>query len=386
LLKNVPDRLFFLNKGLQTMQFYNVAVDPQAPLTRVLGGLQDNGTIWTDGTGAPGVWRMLFPAGDGTSASGFHPTRSGVVFASFQSTRFFTNFRNGDLSFWVRTDDPITSAGERESITQSSGRQFITFDTVRPDTQFTGFQHIWRTLNNGGPQATLEQSCRSLGTGTGCGDWLPLGVPYPFAGGTTPSSPSRKPGDLTSDFYGSDRLDGLIVSAERTPADAGTLWAATNKGRLFISKNAEGPAAAVTFTRIDTPATPGRFVTRIFPDPFDSNLAYVSYSGFNALTPATPGHVFRVVFNPNTSTATFASMDFNLGDLPINSIALDHMRGDLYAATDFGPLVLRSGATQWEAAGVGFPQALMVDLEMIADRRLLVAATHGLGIYFLTLK
>jgi len=386
MLARVPTRIYFMNKGLQTMQFYNVALDPQAPLTRLMGGLQDNSTIWKDGASADGLWKTLFPFGDGTSASGFHPTRSNVLFASFQSNRFFTNFRNGDLSFWVRTDDPITRSNERESITQSTGRQFITFDVVRPDTQFTAFQHIWRTQNNGGPQTTLEASCRGLGEGTGCGDWVPLGVGYPFAAGSTPSSASRRPGDLTSDFYGNDRLDGLIVSAERSSADAGTLWAATNKGRIFVAKNAEGTAAAVTFARIDTPATPGRFITRIFPDRADPNVAFVSYSGFNALTPSAPGHVFRVVYNPVTERATFTSMDFDLGDLPINTIAFDHVRGDLYAATDFGPLVLPNGATKWEVAGVGFPQALMVDLEIVPERRLLVAATHGLGIYYFTMR
>lgn len=388
MLARVPTRLYFLNKGLQTMQFYNVALDPLAPLTRLIGGLHDNSTIWTDGTTAPGVWKMLFPFGDGTSASGFHPTRQGIVFASVQSNRFFTNFRNGELAFWVRTDDPIRLAGERESITQSTGRQFITFDYVRSDTQFTGFQHIWRTQNNGGVPAALEANCRVSG-GTSspvCGDWVPLGVTYPFAAGSSPASASRKPGDLTSDFYGTDRLDGLIVAAERTRADANTLWAATNKGRLFISKNADGAAASVTFTRIDTAATPERFITRIFADPFDPNVAFVSYSGFNAITPSTPGHIFRVVFDPAAGRASYTSMDFDLGDLPINTIAFDQMRGDLYAATDFGPLLLRGGSTQWEVAGVGFPEALMVDLEIIPERRLLVAATHGLGIYYLTMR
>jgi hypothetical protein len=177
-----------------------------------------------------------------------------------------------------------------------------------------------------------------------------------------------------------------VVAVERTRADAGTLWAATNKGRLFVSRNADGASAAVTFTRIDTPATPGRFVTRIFADPFDPNVAFVSYSGFSALTPATPGHVFRVVFDQTTNSASFTSMDFDLGDLPINTMALDHIRGDLYAATDFGPLVLRAGATTWQVAGVGFPEALMVDLEIVPERRILVAATHGLGIFYLNLK
>jgi hypothetical protein len=159
---SVPTRLYFLNRGLQTLQFYNVSVDPRAPLQRLMGGLQDNGTIWIDGTGAPGVWKSVFPSGDGTAASGFHPARPGVLFASFQSDNFFVNFANGDLARWVRTGDPIRAAAERNTITASTGRQFIAFDEVNPDTQFTGFQHVWRTKNNGGSQAALELACRSL--------------------------------------------------------------------------------------------------------------------------------------------------------------------------------------------------------------------------------
>ena len=390
MLARVPTQLYFLNKGLQTMQFYNVSVDPQAPLRRLIGGLQDNGTIWLDGSTNDRVWKPFFPSGDGTSASGFHPTRAAVAFASVQSNRFFVNFRNGELAFWARMDDPITRAGERESITQSSGRQFLTFDVVRPDTQFTGFQHIWRTQNNGGAQAALEAGCRafvgSAAPSQNCGDWLPLGVAFPFQAGSNADSPSRRPGDLTSDFYGGDRTGGLIVAAERSPADASTLWAATNKGRLFISRNADAAAASVTFTRLDSSFTPERFVTRIVADRSDPNVAYISYSGFNALTPTTPGHLFRLVFNPDTGVASFTSMDFDLGDLPLNTIAVDHVRGDIYAATDFGPLVLRDGTGSWQVAGVGFPEALMVDLEILPEQRLLVAATHGLGIYYLRLQ
>jgi hypothetical protein len=389
-LSDVPNRLYFLNKGLQTLQFYNIAVDPRNPLGRMIGGLQDNGTIWLDGTASlgPRVWKSLFPAGDGTSASGFHPSRSEVLFASFQSNRFFTNFRNGDVARWVRTDGPIVASNERASITQSTGRQFLTFDLASPNTQFTGFQHIWRTRNNGGDQAVLEASCLffSGSAGVACGDWVPLGVMFPFATGTTPESASRKPGDLTSDFYGSDRTGGLIVLAERTPADAGTLWAATNMGRLFVSKNADAAGVDVTFARVDTPVMPQRFVTRIVADRVDPNVALISYSGFNTLTPSTPGHIFRAAFNPATRTASFTPIDADLADIPINTIAFDDARGDLYAATDFGPLVLPRGSTTWQIAGVGFPEALMVDLKFVPDRRLLIAATHGLGIFYMNLS
>jgi hypothetical protein len=388
MLSEVPRRIYFMNKGLQTLQFYNVAVDPRAPLTRLLGGLQDNNTIWTDGTGDTRVWKALFPFGDGTSASGFHPSRSEVLFASFQSNRYFTNFRNGQLTGWVRTDEPIVTSGERNTVTTSTGRQFISFDLVNPDTQFTAFQHVWRTQNNGGDQGFLEANCRfptgEVASAT-CGDWVPLGVAYPFLAGTTPDSPTRQPGDLTSAFYGSDRVGGLVVAAERTPADAGTLWAATNFGRLFISKNANAASASVDFVRIDAPSMPNRFVTRIVPDRANPNAALISYTGFNSITPSTPGHVFRAVYDPGTRLASFTLLDFDLGDIPINTIAFDDRRGDLYAATDFGPLILRQGTASWQLAGVGFPEALMVDLEMVADQRVLIAATHGLGIFYLRL-
>jgi hypothetical protein len=64
---------------------------------------------------------------------------------------------------------------------------------------------------------------------------------------------------------------------------------------------------------------------------------------------------------------------------------VDDAKGDIYAGTDFGPIVLRKGASTWELAGIGFPEALMVDLKFLPAQRLLVAATHGLGIFYLQL-
>ncbi|MEO6222654.1 MAG: exo-alpha-sialidase, partial [Vicinamibacterales bacterium] len=374
--------------GLQTMQFYNVSIDPRDPLKRLIGGLQDNGTIWQDGLAESRVWRPFFAAGDGTSASGFHPTRAEVGFASFQSNSYFVNFRNGDQARWNRIGDPITAAGERATITASTGRQFMTFDRVNPDTQFTAFQHVWRTQNNGGDQTFLEANCRTSGSVAGavCGDWRPLGVAYPFTAGSSPDAASRQPGDLTSSFYGNDRAGGLIVAAERSASDAGTLWAATSFGRVFVSKNADGPAAGVTFNRVDTLSMPNRFVTRIVADPANQNAAFISYSGFSAITPATPGHIFRVAYDPATNSTTVTSSDFDLGDLPVNTLAYDPVRRNLYAGTDFGPLVLKAGTSRWVLAGRGFPEVVMVDLEISTDSGVLVAATHGMGIYWLNLR
>jgi hypothetical protein len=104
--------------------------------------------------------------------------------------------------------------------------------------------------------------------------------------------------------------------------------------------------------------------------------------GFNALTHARP--VCRVVYNPANRQASFTAMDFDLGDMPINTVAFDDVTGDLYAGTDFGPLVLRHDTTHWGTVGFGFPEALMVDLEIVSERRLLIAATHGLDLHLIS--
>ena len=46
--------------------------------------------------------------------------------------------------------------------------------------------------------------------------------------------------------------------------------------------------------RIDNATSPTRFPSGIYVDPADSGHAWITYSGYNAATPTTPGHVFDV--------------------------------------------------------------------------------------------
>ena len=74
-------------------------------------------------------------------------------------------------------------------------------------------------------------------------------------------------------------------------------------------------AASVTYRRIDSTSTaaPGRFVSGITIDPTNANRAWLTYSGYNANTPTTPGHVFQVDYNPATHTATWTDIDNGTG-------------------------------------------------------------------------
>jgi hypothetical protein len=193
-------------------------------------------------------------------------------------------------------------------------------------------------------------------------------------------------GNLTTNSFGSSRSGQYVVAIARAPSDTGTLWAATRTGRLFVTKDADASQpGSVAFRRIDTPSTPGRFVSGIAVDPNDPNRAWVSYSGYNAYTPTTTGHVFEVRYDPSTQSATFQNLSANIGDQPVTGIAEDGKTCDLYAATDFGVLKLPVGSSTWVDSGTGLPTASVYGLSLSQGGRVLYAATHGRGAYALPL-
>jgi hypothetical protein len=203
-----------------------------------------------------------------------------------------------------------------------------------------------------------------------CGDWEQIASPSLNAAG-----------------WG-DRAGGSVVAIERATSDTSTAWAATQTGRVFISKNVDAdPAAAVTWTRLDSLALndPNRYVTSIFIDPTNPNHAWISYSGFNAITPALPGHVFEVTYDAGAGTATWTDLSYDLGDVAITDLVRDSVTGDLYASSDFGVYRLASGSTTWVSAAPGMPKVEVAGLTIVPSERKLFAATHGLGAWTLNL-
>jgi hypothetical protein len=227
---------------------------------------------------------------------------------------------------------------------------------------------VWRTDDNGGDPAFLEAHCNALHRDGGpCGDWKPVGNSL-----TTGSA--------------NDRGGQYVVAVERSRRDNGTLWAATRIGRLWVSKDADSATPRnAHFWRIDTAATPGRFVSGIAIDPADSNHAWISYSGYGAYTPGTPQHVIEARFDAKSHTATFTDRSYDLGDQPVTGIAHNDDNGDLYAATDFGVMRLPAGGTSWVRAGTGLPNVAVYGLTLAQDANVLYAATHGRGAYSLNL-
>lgn len=367
LLSAVPTVLTSLNFGLNTLQFQSLSINPLRPTSELQGGTQDNGTFQYEGSRV--TW-MQSIFGDG-GQSGFDAAHPTTRFHTYFGPQLDVNFRGGDPPYWAWISDPFFPGG-RQAERSAFYIPVIADPTIaRAGSIFAGLQSVWRTQDNGGPRAFLEANCGELlpsvdPTAT-CGDWVPIG-------------PMLATG---SDTY--------IASVARTPGDTGTLWVATRRGKVFVSKNADGPAASVSFTRIDASSTvaPNRFVTSIYVDPTNANHAWISYSGYSAITPTRPGHVFEVTWD-GLATATWTALDGGsggpMGDLPVTALVRDDPTGDLYAATDFGVMRRPAGTEHWHLAGAEMPAVEVTALSINTSARVLYAATHGRGAYRLKLR
>jgi len=395
-LSRIPERLTAINRGLRTLAFYTADYD-RNNVERIAGGTQDNGS-WETLGGT--TWLQVYIADGGPNR--FDATGHDSQFA-------LTASQSGALS--VRYD-----AQKQEDVNWISdtladptnvppyaneGVPFIAAAETDPKQagwMWTGREHVFRSQNYGrNPVLATKQAHRdncnvwygAFGDLNGdgkytlpedaCDDWKALGDPSPA-------------GRLTSTAYGTDRTGVYVSAVERAYTDTSTLWAATGAGRIFVSKNADAAdPAAVKFTRIDNldPKAPGRYPTAIFVDRANPNHAWISYSGYNAKTPTTPGHVFEVTFtspaSPNgAAKAVFTNLDGTqnnaFGDIPANSIVATP-RGTLYVGTDYGVLIKEAKAPVWKASPPGLPNLDVPDLVYVPEKGAIYAVTHGQGIW-----
>jgi hypothetical protein len=129
---------------------------------------------------------------------------------------------------------------------------------------------------------------------------------------------------------------------------------------------------------------PARFVTEIEVDAADAtgNTAIASFSGFNASTPATPGHVFRTI-NGLGGSATWTNLSGDLPDIPVNSLAIDPTKVPhvLYAGTDIGVFQSVNDGANWLYLTNGHPNVSVFGLDRNPGTSQIISSTHGRGMF-----
>ena len=141
----------------------------------------------------------------------------------------------------------------------------------------------------------------------------------------------------------------------------------------------------------DASLQPARSVTAIAVDASNPKAAFVAYSGFSCPGVAGCDGLGHIFFT-NNSGASWAKVDGNLPDIPVNDIVIDPSdatNNTVYVATDSGVYAstnATAGAgTLWSVLQSGLPNSEVMSLKLRNTSRTLVAATHGRGMWSLLL-
>jgi hypothetical protein len=415
--RRIPERIESINKGLNTLHFYQMTFNPNRP-GELAGGAQDNGS-WMSVPGTK-TWIETFVA-DG-AFNGFDAADANYSMLSWQNGALaaLDEPRNQQAGFWIA--DTLRTALANPFRYDRELSAFIAPTLFHPNVSklmFTGREHVFRSLNGGVnpafPYAKVKQHC-NLWFGDGdinengtyerpidvCDDWKAMGDPGHLGrltyGPLAACPPAANPAGAwtvacTAPFpWGEDRSGGHISANEPAPSDRNVVWAATSAGRIFVTTNAgAADPASIIWTRIDpsSSADPGRYPSDVYIDPSDPNHAYITYSGYNHVTPDTPGHIFEVRYDRGTGTATFTRLDGSgphaLGDLPISSIERDESTDVLYAGSDFGVVRRADADAGWTLASPGLPTTNVPHLKIDQANRVMYVTTHGFGAWTLRL-
>jgi photosystem II stability/assembly factor-like uncharacterized protein len=166
------------------------------------------------------------------------------------------------------------------------------------------------------------------------------------------------------------------------------LYTGASDGRIAASSAVDGSGVA-DWKILDNATTPNRAITGIAVAASDrtGNTAYVSFSGFNGNTPATPGHVF-VTRNGLSGAATWTNISGDLPDIPLNGVVFDHKakKPAIYVASDIGVFRSRDRGRHWKLLSKGLPFVTVFGLERNASTGQIVASTHGRGMFELVRK
>ena len=194
----------------------------------------------------------------------------------------------------------------------------------------------------------------------------------------------------STDGFGADltKGEGVITAIAAFPQlnqsvspPGETVWVGTNDGNIQVTNNAGG-GATTTFTNVTKSPLPNRFISEIALDPGNQQRAVVVFSGFDQNTPTTPGHVFLTT----NQGQSWSNISGNLPDVPVTSVAINPTNPNtIYIGTDLGVFQTTDSGQTWFRPGYGLPRIATFAVRYHAATNTLFAATHGRGIFQLTL-
>jgi photosystem II stability/assembly factor-like uncharacterized protein len=314
-------------------QFYSVNVDMQEPY-HVYGGLQDNGTLRGSSKSIPNEtkhWKPLF-SGDGMLVSP-DPRRPSTVYVGYQ----FGNYYRLDLE--TQRNVKITPQHKiGESPLRWNWRTPMFLSKHNYDIVYMASHQVHRSLDKGETWETISP-------------------------------------DLTKNKKAGNVPISTISSLAESPKRFGLLYAGTDDGNVWVSRNGGG-----TWDDITAGLPQNRWISSIFPSPHDDATVYISLNGYR-------DDEFKTYLFVSTDYGkNWKSVNGNLPESVANVIIQDPLHADiLYCGLDNGTYVSLDNGLNWSLINQ-FLNVAAYDM-IIHPRDLeLIVGTHGRSVYVADVK
>ncbi len=250
---------------------------------------------------------------------------SPTTFYHFFFQLLFARSDDGGERFFVKTTGlPVTSSGA--ALERTLFYVPLVLDRSQASTLYTGAMRVYRTTNRGETWTAISS-------------------------------------DLT-------RGNGAVSAIAIAASNSQILYVGTSDGN--VARTTDGGAT----WQLITNGLPNRFVSGFAINEKNPQVAYISFSGFGT------GHIFKT----ENGGMTWVNISNNLPDIPINAIVLDPAIGErIYLASDIGVFISSNDGKSWQALNTGLPNVAVFDLDLNRQTGMLMAATHGRGVYSLAL-
>lgn len=313
------------NVGIGSLQFYRLCAE-KTDSQSLAGGLQDNGTAMLNPIPWSTAWIPVYGGDGGACMLNLKDPVRAHRYALVSS-------QNGNIVGVDEDGEGVIAFSAKKLHETASFVTLLEQHPTKPEVVYTATTRLYESKDSGR-----------------AGTWHALSEPL-----------------------------GAAVTAIGVAGDGQTFYVATAKPEILATHD-----GGMSWSNIVQPPLPNRRITSISVHPINPLVAYVAYSGFNLVTPETPGHVFRTL----DGGITWARFDGNLGiDLPVNRLRLHPSNSNIvYLATDLGVTATIDGGNTWGVLGNAQSHAAAFDLVFHAQDSKLFVGTHGRGVFSFKLE
>lgn len=326
------ERWDHLNTQMPISQFYSIMVDEATPYN-IYGGMQDNGVWYGKSTNKPeDRWESLM-GGDGMVVA-VDTRDNDIVYTGFQFGNYFRiNKKTGDRRRITPGHD-IGNAPNRWNWRTPAELSYHNQDIV-----YMGSQYVYQSLDQGNTWTTISP-------------------------------------DLTKNQKSGNVPFATLTVVEESPLEFGTLYAGTDDGNVWITRNNGG-----NWTSLNAGLPQDRWVSSISPSRFKEGRVYITLNGYRY------DEFNTYVYLSEDYGKTWTSIKSNLPEEAANIIIEDpKMPNILYLGTDHGLYVSLDEGKNWNLFQGEIPNVAIYDMVIQERENHLVIGTHGRSVYVVDLK